>query len=66
MLVEKIEKPLAYKPDEAARLLGISPRKLDELIATKSIRSFKVGKARRITAAAIDEFIKHQEKVAAR
>jgi excisionase family DNA binding protein len=64
MLVEKIEKPIAYKPDEAARLLSISPRKLDELIATKQIRSFKVGKSRRVTADAINEYIKAQERAA--
>ena len=32
MLVEMTEKPIAYKPTEAARLMGISERKLDELI----------------------------------
>jgi excisionase family DNA binding protein len=66
MLVEVTEKPIAYKPDEAARLMGISPRKLDELIGTRQIRTFKVGKARRVTRAAINEYIAQQEKLAAR
>jgi excisionase family DNA binding protein len=56
--------PLAYRPDEAARLLGISIRKLIYLIGLKEIRSFKVGKSRRITADAIREFIARQERAA--
>jgi excisionase family DNA binding protein len=60
------EKPLAYSVAEASRLLGISQRKLTYLILEKELRSFKVGKSRRITAAAIDEYIKRQEKAAAR
>jgi excisionase family DNA binding protein len=62
MLVEITEKPIAYRPNEAARLIGISERKLDELIATKQIRSFKIGKSRRITAEAINTFIKKAEQ----
>jgi excisionase family DNA binding protein len=64
MLLELNEKPIAYKPGEAARLMGISERKLDELIATKAIRSFKIGKSRRITLEAINAFIKKAEQEA--
>jgi excisionase family DNA binding protein len=64
MLLELNEKPIAYKPNEAARLMGISERKLDELIATKQIRSFKIGKSRRITLDAINAFIKKAEQEA--
>jgi excisionase family DNA binding protein len=66
MLLEltQAEKPRAYAPKDTARLLGISERKLDELIRTQAIKSFKVGKSRRISAEAIDQFIKQQEKVA--
>jgi excisionase family DNA binding protein len=64
MLVEVEQQPIAYKPDQAARLMGISERKLDELIATKEIRSFKIGKSRRITHDAITAFIKKKEQEA--
>ena len=57
-------KPLAYGVADAARMLSISQRKLVYLITLKEIRSFKVGKSRRITAAALEEFIKKQEKAA--
>jgi excisionase family DNA binding protein len=66
MLTERIEKPLAYTMEEAARLLNLSARKMDQLIALRMIRSFKVGKSRRISADALHEFIKQQERVAAR
>ena len=66
MLVEVTEKPKAYRPNEAARLLGVSERKLDALIATKQIRSFKVGKSRRISAEAVDQFIKKRERAEGR
>jgi excisionase family DNA binding protein len=56
--------PLAYGIAEAARMLSISQRKLVYLIMLKEIRSFKVGKSRRITAVALHEFIKAQEKAA--
>lgn len=59
-------KPVAYSVNEAARLLSISPRKLTYLIMLKEIRSFKVGKSRRVTAAALAEFVTKQEKLAAR
>jgi excisionase family DNA binding protein len=64
MFGDKMPNPLAYRPDEAARLLGISIRKLIYLIGLKEIRSFKVGKSRRITADAIREFIARQERAA--
>jgi excisionase family DNA binding protein len=57
-------KPLAYSVAEAARLLSLSPRKLVYLIQAKELRSFKVGKARRITAASLDAFIAKQERAA--
>ncbi len=59
-------KPVAYSVIEAARLLSISPRKLTYLIMLKEIRSFKVGKSRRVTAAALAEFVTKQEKLTAR
>jgi excisionase family DNA binding protein len=57
---------LALPIDEASKLLNISVRKLTYLIALKEIRSFKVGKSRRISMEAIEEFIARQERAAAR
>jgi excisionase family DNA binding protein len=62
----EIDKALAYGVSAAARMLSISERKLVYLIMQREIRSFKVGKSRRITAAALEEFITRQEKKAAR
>jgi excisionase family DNA binding protein len=52
---------LAYRPREAAKMLGVSERKVAELIASKEIKSFKVGKSRRITLEAIFAFIRRAE-----
>jgi excisionase family DNA binding protein len=60
------EKRLAYRPGEVAKLIGVSDRKMDELIQTGQIKSFKIDKCRRITATALEEFIKKQEKATAR
>jgi excisionase family DNA binding protein len=64
MLAERIEQPRAYTMEQSARLLNLSARKMDELVALKLIRSFKVGKSRRISADALEEFIKQQERAA--
>ena len=62
---EMTEKPIAYKPTEAARPMGISERKLDGVdLATKQIRCSKIGKSRRITLEAINAFIKRAELAA--
>jgi excisionase family DNA binding protein len=53
MLAERIEQPRAYTMEQSARLLNLSARKMDELVALKLIRSFKVGKSRRISADAL-------------
>ncbi len=57
---------IAYSVNEAARLLSMSARKLTYLIAMKEIRSFKIGKSRRVTANALAEFVTRQEKKASR
>jgi len=59
-------KVIAYSVAEAARLLSISQRKLTYLIGMKEIRTFKVGKSRRISAQALAEFVTRQEKATAR
>jgi excisionase family DNA binding protein len=64
MPVEATEKPLSYKVRDAARLIGISERKLTELISTKQIRSFKIDKSRLITIQAINDYIAKREREA--
>ena len=52
---------LLLKPQEAAERLGVSERTVYELIAAKKIRSVKIGKLRRISMRALEEFIEHAE-----
>jgi excisionase family DNA binding protein len=42
---------------EAARVLGISRSKLYELLADGEIPSVRIGRSRRITMSALEEFI---------
>jgi excisionase family DNA binding protein len=42
---------------EAARLLGISRSKLYELLADGELPSVRIGRTRRISVIAIDEFV---------
>ena len=62
MEVEERERPKAYRMPEVARLLGLSERKIDDLVATGELKSFKVGKSRRVSAEALDLFIKKRER----
>jgi len=45
--------PIAVRPDEAARLLGVSPRTLDKLIKARAIDSRTVGRARLVAVPSI-------------
>lgn len=49
---------LALRPKEAAEALGISPRKMADMIAMDEIRSVKFGWARLIPMDAIEEVLK--------
>lgn len=49
--------PLLYRPEEAADMLGCGRAYVYLLIQRGEIRSVKVGRLRRIPAAALDEFI---------
>ena len=64
MIVEQLEKPLAYGREDAAQLLGISLRKFDELVSSKEIRTYTVGKKRMASADALSEFIRKRERAA--
>lgn len=52
--------PIAVTPEEAARLLSISKRKLGSLVSSGEIESFKVGRARRVVVRSIREYIERQ------
>jgi excisionase family DNA binding protein len=52
--------PFAYRqfrPDEAAEVLGLSRAQLFKLLNAEAIRSYKVGRARLIPGAALEEFV---------
>jgi excisionase family DNA binding protein len=63
---EKMEtkSPRLHRREEAAKLLAISLRGLDELVATKQLASLKIGKRRLISENAIHGFIRRQENAA--
>ncbi len=55
-------KPIAYRPLEAARAIGLSRTQLDRLIARGEIRSFKVGGARFITDDELRRWVNVQQE----
>ena len=48
---------LLYRPEEAAKVLGLGRTKVYELIASGELRSVKIGAARRVSATALAEFV---------
>ncbi|HSW95188.1 MAG TPA: helix-turn-helix domain-containing protein [Patescibacteria group bacterium] len=60
MASEPIERR-ALRVEEAAEALGISRAKAFQLCASGELRSFTVGRSRRITPDAIKELIKTRE-----
>lgn len=55
---------IAYSVSRAARLLDLSERKVWQLVQAGEIKSYRVGTARRITRAALIEFVERQETAA--
>lgn len=49
--------PLLHSPADAARLLGVGRSTVYELLAEGTLPSVKIGRARRITRTAIDDFV---------
>jgi excisionase family DNA binding protein len=55
------ESPWIYRREEAAKRLNVSLRKVDALLASGELKSFKAsGKLRLIPATAIQEYIDRQ------
>jgi len=59
------DEPLAVDTVEASRLLGLSERKTWSLAVSGEIPSFKVGRARRYSVAALRRWIAEREGGAA-
>ena len=53
---------LLLTPEEAARRLGLSRTHIFRLIATRQLRSIKIGRLRRISPGALDEFVTQSER----
>ena len=56
------ETRMAYRPNEAARVIGLSRDVIFKAIRDGSLRSLKVGGARLITADALREFVARHER----
>jgi excisionase family DNA binding protein len=54
----------AYTVGQAAQLLSLSYSKVEKLVASGELPSFKIGKSRRISGAAIEDFVRRQENAA--
>ena len=52
-------KRLAYRPDEAAELAGISRDTLYELIAAGKLKTVKIGRCRVITAKVLNAMLEN-------
>lgn len=49
--------PLLYRPEEAAAVLGLGRSTVFELLAAGEIASVRIGRARRISHAALEAFV---------
>ena len=56
---------LLVRPEDAAEALGIGRTKVYELMRSGALRSVKIGGLRRISAAALAEFVAHLDEDAA-
>lgn len=52
---------LAFRPDEAAKVLGSSRDTIFRLLAAGELRGFKIGNARYISADELQRFIRSRE-----
>ena len=51
----------AMKPEQAAQLLGVSRTTIYELLRSGELRSLRIGRSRRVTPRAIEEFVSRRE-----
>lgn len=60
--IDPDEGPLVYKIPEVMRLLNMSRRSVEVLIATGQLRSHKILGSRRVSRAAVDELLADTEE----
>ncbi|HWV36880.1 MAG TPA: helix-turn-helix domain-containing protein [Vulgatibacter sp.] len=62
---EHTNTPMAVRPEQAARMIGVGRTKVFELIAAGEIRAFYVGRARLIDVADLRRFLDARKQAAA-
>ncbi len=55
---------LLFKPSDCQELLNLGRSKIYELVASQQLRSVRVGRAIRIPASALREYVEKQEQEA--
>lgn len=55
---------LLYRPEDAARVLGIGRSKAYELMAPGELRSVQIGRLRRIPRAALEAYVERLQQTA--
>jgi len=55
---------VAFRPEEAARVLAVSRDTIFKLLATGELRGWKLGSARLISADEIRRFVREREQAA--
>jgi hypothetical protein len=53
--------PLAVSVHEAARMIGVCPRSVQNYVASKVLTSRKIGRRRVITVAALKDFLRRDQ-----
>lgn len=48
---------LLYRPEDAARVLGIGRSKVFEEMAAGRLKSVRIGRARRVSRSALEEYV---------
>ncbi len=51
----------AMKPEQAAQLLGVSRTTVYELLRSGELRSLRIGRSRRVTPRALEDFVALRE-----
>lgn len=57
----RIVEKLCYTPAEAAEILSVSRSRIYDLLRRNELESILLGRSRRITAQALDEFVNAQQ-----
>jgi len=59
------QRRLLLRPEEAARVLGLGRTKVYDLMRSGALRSVKVGNSRRVSMAALAEFVDQLDQAGA-